>query len=86
VVAAVVKRAEAGPRVVRAPMPRWLDYVSTAETWIKALNVETAATADSRWEGEREVRDKIGVPIGERSRLRALLDRKLAQLAPKESK
>jgi hypothetical protein len=64
-------------------MPRWLDYVTETEAWIKKLSADEAPQAEGRWEGERAERDKVQVPIGERSRLRALLDRKLAQLAPK---
>lgn len=88
-VQAIAKRAEKPPAPrdrVRTPSPKWFDYVTNTENWIKGMSDEQANTAEGRWEGERQDRDRIQVPIGERSRLRALLDRKLAQLAPKESK
>lgn len=83
-VQAAVKRAELPPRKVPAPPPKWLDYVSATEVWIKnATSLEKADAADARWEGERDRRDQLQVPMGERSRLRAQLDRKVAQFHPK---
>lgn len=83
-VSAAVKRAETPPRRTIAAAPKWLDYVTQADAWIKTVtDAETAEKAEERWEAEREVRDKLLVPIGERSRLRAMLDRKQAQLRPK---
>jgi hypothetical protein len=67
----VVKRAELPPR-------RWLDYVRKAGTWISAA--VDPDKADEQWESERQERDSLHVPMGERSRLRAILDRKVAQL------
>jgi hypothetical protein len=83
-VRAAVKRAEAGPPPRRSsPPPKWLDYVGRTEAWIKAIDSpEAADTAMARWEGDRDERDKLTVPMGERSRLRAILDRKVVQFAP----
>jgi hypothetical protein len=81
VVQAAVKRAEQPPRRVAAQAPKWLDYVTEAEVWIKA--VTDPEKAEKRWDQERDTRDNLTVPMGERSRLRALLDRKVAQLSPK---
>jgi RecT family len=84
-VQAAVKRAENPPRRPVAPPPKWLDYVTATEPWIKSVATwDQAVAADTRWETERELRDKLNVPIGERSRLRATLDRKVAQFKPKE--
>lgn len=89
VVRAVANRAERPPapaQRVRAPTPRWLDYVTKAEAAIAAIATpEEAAKAETIWEFERDVRDQIQVPIGERSRLRAMLDRKMAQHKPKDA-
>jgi hypothetical protein len=85
-VKAAAKRAEKPPAPRTAPIPKWVDYVTRTEEWIKGMGGEEAGTAEGRWEGEREERDKSQVPIGERSRLRALLDRKVTQLALKEPK
>ncbi len=81
-VAAAANRAEKGPRVVagRNPATRWLNYVNNTEAWIKGLDEAHAAEADGVWEGEREMRDGLKVPMGERSRLRAMLDRRLTSL------
>ena len=79
-----VGRAEKPAKKATAPLPKWLDYVTSGETWIKAVStLAEAELADGRWESERDHRDKVQVPMGERSRLRALLDRKLAQFRPK---
>jgi hypothetical protein len=76
---AVAKRAELPPaRVVSAPSPKWLDYVAAASSWINAAN--DPDKAESRWDSERQERDSLRVPMGERSRLRAILDRKITQL------
>lgn len=80
-VRAAVKRAETPPRRVAAPVPRWLDYVTATDAWIKSGTVPDKL--EKRWDDEREDRDRLGVPMGERSRLRALLDRKLSLLRPK---
>ena len=69
------------PRPV-PPSPRWLAYVGEIEDWIKT--VDDAEKAEARWHKEREKRDQLKVPIGERSRLRAMLDRKIASLQPKK--
>jgi RecT family len=83
-VAAAVQRAEAGARRVVTRPPRWLDYVTETEAWIKGMTtIEAAVSAEARWEAEREERDRLGVPMGERSRLRAILERALSQLRPK---
>jgi hypothetical protein len=78
-VLAAVRRAELPPRrVVAAPSPKWLDYVGSTASWIgSAVDPDKA---ESRWDSERQERDSLRVPMGERSRLRAMLDRKLAQL------
>jgi RecT family len=81
-VRAAVKRAEAPRLRVQTPVPRWLDYVTATDAWIKA--VTDSEKAEKRWDDERELRDRLLVPMGERSRLRAMLDRKLAQLSPKK--
>lgn len=85
VVQAAVKRAEAGPRkVVTAKPPAWLDYVQRTEAWVKAVaDLEQGEKADLRWESERDDRDRLQVPMGERSRLRAQLDRQLARFRPR---
>jgi hypothetical protein len=81
VIKEVVKRAELPPRRVTAMPPKWLDYISEADAWIATVTNEEKA--ELKWDAEREARDKLQVPIGERSRLRAMLDRKIAQLRPK---
>jgi hypothetical protein len=73
-------RAEKGPRHQDTAPSKWLNYVTEVENWIKGLDAEHADGADAIWEGEREKRDGLKVPIGERSRLRALLDRQLNKL------
>ena len=60
--------------------PKWRDYVTRAEDWVRAETDPEAGMA--RWETERDERDRLTVPMGERSRLRALLDRKVAGLQP----
>lgn len=86
-VRAAADRAQSKPRVVSAPVPKWLDYVGRVEVWIRAAeSQEQADAAMSRWEGEREVRDQLQVPMGERSRLRAILDRKVAMFSPRKPK
>jgi hypothetical protein len=74
----VIKRAELPPRRTVAHAPAWLDYVTGTAGWI-AVAVDPD-NAESRWDSERQERDSLRVPMGERSRLRAMLDRKIAQL------
>lgn len=62
----------------------WPGYVEKLEQWIGEVTAETAETALAVWEDGREARDKARVPIGERSRLRAMLERKVAALQPKD--
>jgi hypothetical protein len=81
-VKAAVKRAEHPPRRVIAQPPRWLNYVARADAWIGS--VTDPDKAERQWDKERDERDDLQVPMGERSRLRAILDRKIAQLQPKK--
>jgi hypothetical protein len=78
---AAVRRAEQPPRRVVAQPPKWLDYVQRADAWIGA--VTDPDKAERQWDKERDERDDLQVPMGERSRLRAILDRKLVPLKPK---
>ena len=84
VIQAAVKRAEKPPRRAVAQAPRWLDYVGKADTWIKAGT--DPEVMEKRWDDERDLRDDLLVPMGERSRLRAMLDRRLAVLRPRPMK
>jgi hypothetical protein len=69
---------------VIAQPPRWLNYVSRADAWIGA--VTDVEKGERQWDKERDERDDLQVPMGERSRLRAILDRKIAQLTPKKER
>lgn len=81
VIKRIARRAERPPQKVVTRGPRWLDYVQQAETWIHAASDPDAA--EKRWDDERDQRDDLQVPMGERSRLRAILDRRIAKLRPK---
>lgn len=76
---AVVKRAESPPKRPTPRPPRWLDYVTRSEAWIGAI-VDAPDQAEQRWDREHTLRDQLQVPMGERSRLRAMLERKLTPL------
>src|SRR5262249_31601077 len=83
-VVGVVSGAQTPPRRPQALPPKWLDYVQKADAWIAAAKDPEAAEA--RWDKERDERDDLQVPMGERSRLRAILDRKIEAAKPKDEK
>jgi len=80
-----VKRAELPPRRGGGPDSQ-VARLCRAGGGLDQGAERSRADGEELWDDEREARDRLLVPMGERSRLRAMLDRRLMQLRPKPMK